>query len=129
MRRLGARRVLVISDRGVVQAGITGKVREIIEAVGIECEVFERVHIEPTLESLQEAMDFATDGGFDGFVGIGGGSSLEPANLRDLLAPHPAPLIEYFSPPLGSGRSPPSPPHSLLPVPTPSESGPPGTDS
>jgi len=69
MKRLGAGRVMVVSDPGVVRAGITGKVREILEAEGIECEVFDRVHVEPTLESLQEATDFAMEGGFDGFVG------------------------------------------------------------
>jgi hydroxyacid-oxoacid transhydrogenase len=118
MKRLGAKRVMLVSDPGVVQAGITGKIREIIEAVGIECDVFDRVHVEPTLESLQEAMDFATDGGFDGFVGVGGGSSLDTAKLADLLATHPAPLIEYIYPPVGSGRKPPSPLKPLLAIPT-----------
>ena len=118
MKRLGAKRVMLVSDPGVVQAGITGKIREIIEAAGIECDVFDRVHVEPTLESLQEATDFATDGGFDGFVGVGGGSSLDTAKVADLLATHPAPLIEYIYPPVGSGRKPPSPLKPLLAIPT-----------
>src|SRR5919202_3359458 len=72
LRQLGARRVMIVSDPGVSKVGITGSIREIMEAAGIECEVFDRVHVEPTLDSLQEAADFATDGGFDGFVGVGG---------------------------------------------------------
>ncbi len=118
MKRLGVKRVMVVSDPGVVQAGITGKIREIIEAEGIECEVFDRVHVEPTLESLQEATDFATDGGFDGFVGVGGGSSLDTAKVANLVATHPAPVIEYIYPPVGSGRKPPSPLKPLLAIPT-----------
>ena len=118
MKRLGAKRVMVISDPGVIQTGITGKIREIIEAVGIECEVFDRVHVEPTLESLQEASDFATDGGFDGFVGVGGGSSLDTAKATNLVATHPAPLIEYIYPPVGNGRKPPSLLKPLLAIPT-----------
>jgi alcohol dehydrogenase class IV len=118
MKRLGAKRVMVVSDPGVGQAGITGKIREIIEAVGIECEVFDRVHVEPTLESLQEATDFAIDGGFDGFVGVGGGSSLDTAKAANLVATHPAPMIEYIYPPVGSGRKPPSPLKPLLAIPT-----------
>src|ERR687893_1216717 len=86
MKRLGAKRVMILSDAGVVQVGITGKIQKIIEAEGIECEVFDRVHVEPTLESLQEAADFATDGGFDGFVGVGGGASLGTAQVADLIA-------------------------------------------
>ena len=118
MKRLGAGRVMVVSDPGVVRAGITGKVREILEAEGIECEVFERVCVEPTLESLQEATDFAMEGSFDGFVGVGGGSSLDTAKVVSLVATHPAPVMEYVHPPLGSGRKPPSPLKPLLAIPT-----------
>ena len=118
MKRLGAKRVMIVSDAGVVQAGITGKIQRIIEAEGIECEVFDRVHVEPTLESLQEAADFATDGGFDGFVGVGGGSSLDTAKVANLVATHPAPVTEYIYPPLGSGHKPPAPLKPLLGIPT-----------
>ena len=118
MKRLGARRVMIVSDPGVVQAGITGKIREIIEAVDIECEVFDGVHVEPTLESLQEATNFAMEGAFDGFVGVGGGSSLDTAKVANLVATHPAPVIEYIYPPVGSGRKPPSPLKPLLAIPT-----------
>jgi hydroxyacid-oxoacid transhydrogenase len=118
MKRLGAKRVMIVSDAGVIQAGITGKIQKIIEAEGIECEVFDRVHVEPTLESLQVAADFATDGGFDGFVGVGGGSSLDTAKVANLVATHPAPVTEYIYPPLGSGHKPPAPLKPLLGIPT-----------
>src|SRR5918993_2767164 len=118
LKRLGASRVMIVSDQGVVKAGITGRVKEIIEAEGIECEIFDRVHVEPTLESLQEAADFATDGGFDGFVGVGGGSSLDTAKVVSLVTTHPAPVMDYVHPPLGSGRQPPSPLKPLLAIPT-----------
>ena len=118
LRQLGARRVMIVSDPGVSKVGITGSIREIMEAAGIECEVFDRVHVEPTLDSLQEAADFATDGGFDGFVGVGGGSSLDTAKVANLVATHPAPVEDYIYPPLGSGRKPPSPLKPLLAIPT-----------
>src|SRR5919112_266061 len=118
MKRLGVTRVMVVSDPGVVQVGITGKIRETIEAEGIKCEVFDRVRVEPALESLQEALDFAMDGDFDGFVGVGGGSSLDTAKVVSLVATHPAPVMEYIHPPVGSGRKPPSPLKPLLAIPT-----------
>jgi hydroxyacid-oxoacid transhydrogenase len=118
MKQLGAGRVMIVSDPGVIRAGITGRIREILEAEGIECEVFDRVHVEPTLESLQEATDFATEGAFDGFVGVGGGSSLDTAKVARLVATHPAPVMEYIHPPIGSGRKPPSPLKPFLAIPT-----------
>ena len=123
LRRLGARRVMVVSDPGVRRAGITDRVRELIEAEGIEVEVFDRARVEPTAESLQEAADFAVDGGFDGFVGVGGGSSLDTAKVADLICSHPAPIMDYVNAPVGAGRKPPSPLKPLLAIPTTSGTG------
>lgn len=69
---------MIVTDPGVAAAGIVDHVRENIEAEGIECEVFDQVHVEPSLESFQEAADFARDGDFDGFVGVGGGLAWTP---------------------------------------------------
>ncbi|MGH3086672.1 MAG: hydroxyacid-oxoacid transhydrogenase [Rubrobacteraceae bacterium] len=118
MKRLGAKRVMLLSDPGVVRAGITGKVREILESEGIECETFDRVKVEPSLESFREAADFAREGGFDGFVGVGGGSTLDTAKVANLVATHPAPLMDYIHPPVGGGRKPPSPLKPFLAIPT-----------
>jgi len=118
LKRLGAERVMVVSDSGVIAAGITDKVRERIEAEGIETVVFDKVHVEPTAGSLQQAADFALDGEFDGFVGIGGGSSMDTAKVADLVSTHPAEIMDYVNPPVGEGRKPPSPLKPLVMVPT-----------
>ncbi len=118
LKRLGVGRVMVISDPGVAKAGITGRIREIIEAEGVECEVYDQARAEPSLESVQEAAVFAAAGSFDGFVGVGGGSSLDTAKVANLVAAHPAPVVDYIFPPLGGGRKPPSPLKPLLAIPT-----------
>jgi alcohol dehydrogenase class IV len=118
LKRLGAHRVMVVSDPGVIATGITDRVRERIEAEGLEAVVFDKVHVEPTAGSLQEAADFAVDGEFDGFVGIGGGSSMDTAKVADLVSTHPAEIMDYVNPPVGGGRKPPSPLKPLVMVPT-----------
>jgi hydroxyacid-oxoacid transhydrogenase len=118
LKRLGAKRVMVVSDPGVIAAGITDRVRERIEAEGIETVVFDNVHVEPTAGSLRQAADFAVDGEFDGFVGIGGGSSMDTAKVADLISTHPAEIMDYVNPPVGEGRNPPSPLKPLVMVPT-----------
>ena len=79
LKQLGVRRAMIVTDPGVAGAGIAEKVLQTIESQNIECEVFDRVGVEPSLASMQEAADFAAEGGFDGFVGVGGGSSLDTA--------------------------------------------------
>jgi hydroxyacid-oxoacid transhydrogenase len=123
LERLGVKRAMLVSDPGVVAAGITGRVREAIEAAGIETAVWDAARVEPTAESFAEAAAFAVDGGFDGFVGIGGGSSIDTAKVSDLIATHGGEIMEYVNPPVGEGRKPPSPLKPLLAIPTTCGSG------
>jgi hydroxyacid-oxoacid transhydrogenase len=123
LERLGVRRAMLVSDPGVVAAGITDRVREAVEASGIETEVWGSARVEPTADSFAEAAAFAADGGFDGFVGIGGGSSIDTAKVSDLISTHGGEIMEYVNPPVGEGRKPPSPLKPLLAIPTTCGSG------
>jgi alcohol dehydrogenase class IV len=118
LKRLGVTRALLVTDTGVAAAGHPDRVRAAAEAEGIEVVVFDRTHVEPTLESLQEAAEFARDAGVDGFVSVGGGSAMDTAKVADLVLTHPAPVMEYVNPPVGGGRKPPSPlkPHLAIPT-------------
>ena len=118
MARLGVRRALLVSDPGIVRAGITERVRQSIEAAGVACVVYDRVRVEPSVQSLEEAAAFAVAEGVDGFVGLGGGSSIDTAKVANLLATHPAPLMDYVNKPIGAARVPPGPLMPLLAIPT-----------
>ncbi|HEY8291931.1 MAG TPA: iron-containing alcohol dehydrogenase, partial [Thermomicrobiales bacterium] len=118
LKRLGVTRALLVSDPGIVRAGITERVRRSIEAAGVACVVYDRVRVEPTVQSLQDAADFARAERVDGFVGLGGGSSIDTAKVANLLVTHPAPLLEYVNKPIGAARVPPGPLMPLLAMPT-----------
>jgi hydroxyacid-oxoacid transhydrogenase len=123
LARLGVRRALLVTDPGVAATGHPERVRASIEAEGIEVVVYDRAHVEPTLDSLQEAADFAREAEVDGFVSVGGGSSIDTAKVADLITTHPAPVMEYVNPPVGEGRKPPSPLRPHLAIPTTSGTG------
>ena len=116
--RLGVKRVMLVSDPGVVEAGITPRLQELIEAEGVEVEVWNRARVEPTADSLQAAADFASEGEFDGFVAVGGGTSIDTAKVSDLIATHGGEIMDYVNAPVGGGKNPPSPLRPLLAVPT-----------
>ena len=118
LKRLGVTRAMLVTDPRIRDTGIADRVRESIEAEEIAVEIFDRARSEPTADSFQEAADFALDGEFDGFVGVGGGSSIDTAKVTDLVATHPAPIMDYVNPPVGEGRTPPEPLKPLLAVPT-----------
>lgn len=118
LKRLGVTRALLVTDPGVAALGIPDRVRESIEAEGIEVVVYDRSRVEPTLESLQEAADFAREAKVDGFVSVGGGSSMDTAKVATLVTTHPAPILDYVNAPVGKGLKPPSPllPHLAIPT-------------
>ena len=118
IKRMGVRRVMLVSDPGVVKANIAPRIQELIEAEGIEVEVWDRSRVEPTADSFQEAADFATEGEFDGFVAVGGGSSIDTAKVSDLISTHSGEIMDYVNPPVGGGKKPPSPLKPLLAIPT-----------
>src|SRR5215208_4762638 len=68
LERLGVGRALLVTDPGVRAIGHPDRVREVIEGEGIEVVVYDRARIEPTLESFQDAADFALEANVDGFV-------------------------------------------------------------
>ena len=109
LKRLGVTRALLVTDPGVAASGHPDRVREAIEREGIEVVVYDRARVEPELDSLQQAADFALDAGVDGFVSVGGGSAIDTAKVADLIVSHPAPVMEYVNPPIGDGRAPAGP--------------------
>ena len=123
LKRLGVKRALLVTDPGVAAVGHSERIRASIEGEGIEVVVYDRARVEPTLDSLQDAADFARDAEVDGFVSVGGGSSIDTAKVADLITTHPAPVMDYVNPPVGEGRKPPSPLRPHLAIPTTSGTG------
>jgi hydroxyacid-oxoacid transhydrogenase len=123
LRRLGVRRAMLVTDPGVAGAGHPEQVQKEIEAEGIEVVVYDRARVEPTIESFQAAVDYALEHEVDGFVSVGGGSSIDTAKVANLVSTHPAPVMDYVNPPVGQGRKPPAPLRPHLAIPTTSGTG------
>ena len=123
MRRLGARRVMVVTDPGMASSGPVSVALESLSAEGIDAALFDRVRVEPTDESFKGAIGFADDGRFDGYVAVGGGSSMDTAKAADLYATYPADFLAYVNAPIGEGRPVPGPLKPLIAVPTTSGTG------
>jgi alcohol dehydrogenase class IV len=123
LKRLGVGRVLLVCDPQIAELGIAGRVQETIEAEGVDVVLYAEARVEPTIDSLQHAADFALEAEVDGFVSVGGGSSIDTAKVANLITTHPAPVMAYVNAPVGEGRKPPSPLKPHLAIPTTSGSG------
>jgi hydroxyacid-oxoacid transhydrogenase len=114
----GLRRVMVVTDPYLAGTDPLRATLESLGNAGIQGVVFDQVRIEPTDASFQAAIDFATDGRFDGFVAVGGGSSMDTAKAANLYASFPADFLAYVNPPIGEGRPVPGRLKPLFAVPT-----------
>ena len=74
MKQLGARRVMVVTDPNLSRLEPVLIALESLRSEKIDTVLFDRAHIEPTDASFKEAIKFAADGRFDGYVAVGGGS-------------------------------------------------------
>lgn len=118
MKALGASRVLVVTDPYLTASEPVCIVLEALKAEGIEPVLFDQVWIEPTDASLKEAIRFAVDGRFDGYVAVGGGSAMDTAKAANLYASHPADFLAYVNKPIGKGQPIPGALAPLIAVPT-----------
>jgi alcohol dehydrogenase class IV len=123
LRRLGVRRAMLVTDPGVAALGHPERIKRLIETEGIDTILYDRARVEPTIDSFQDAADFAVDQEVDGFVSVGGGSSIDTAKVANLICTHPAGVMEYVNPPVGEGRKPPGPLKPHLAIPTTSGTG------
>jgi hydroxyacid-oxoacid transhydrogenase len=123
LKRLGVKRAMLVTDPGVAALGHPERIKGLIEAEGIEVVMYDRARVEPTIESLQDAADFAIEHAVDGFVSVGGGSSMDTAKVANLVSTHPAPVMDYVNAPVGAGKKPPSPLRPHLAIPTTSGTG------
>ncbi|OGL63150.1 MAG: alcohol dehydrogenase, partial [Candidatus Tectomicrobia bacterium RIFCSPLOWO2_12_FULL_69_37] len=92
---------------------------ESLSARKVEYALFDRVRVEPTDASFQEAIAFAGAGAFGGFVAVGGGSTMDTAKAANLYSAYPpGDFLDYVNPPIGKGRPVPGPLKPLFAVPT-----------
>jgi hydroxyacid-oxoacid transhydrogenase len=118
MKELGARRAMVVTDPRLAKSQPVSVTLEALAEAGIDAVLFDRVSVEPTDASFKEAIRFAKDGKFDGYVAVGGGSSMDTAKAANLYATYPADLLAYVNAPIGQGRPVPGRLKPLIAIPT-----------
>lgn len=119
MSQYGVRRVLIVTDAGVNALGAPQRIADNLRRYEIESEIFDGVHVEPTDDSMNKAVEYArVQGEWDGFVAVGGGSAIDTAKAINLLTSHPGELMDYINKPIGNAKTPAGQLKPLIAVPT-----------
>lgn len=111
--RLPGKRLFVITDPGLVRAGVVAPVVDALEQAGLTVTVYSDVEADPPEARVLAAVAAAQGAGAEVVVGLGGGSSLDTAKLVALLASTQQPLASIYG--IGLAKGPRLP---LVQVPT-----------
>jgi 4-hydroxybutyrate dehydrogenase len=95
MTRIGIRRPLVVTDRGIRACGLLDRLVDALPDGAKQAAVFDATPPNPTEAAVHAAVAAFREAGADGVIAIGGGSSLDLAKGVALMATHPGPLAQY----------------------------------
>ena len=89
-------KALIVTDAGVIQAGLIKPAQESLEKAGIQYRVFDEVEPDPRYEIVLKCADVLAEEKADLVVGFGGGSPIDIAKTAAVMATNEGPITEYF---------------------------------
>ncbi len=96
MRRVGAGRVCLITDRGLVGAGVHEPVLASLNGVGVKVDLYEGGQAKPTVEAVASCAEAIQGRGYEALVALGGGSNIDLAKAVAVLLRYGGSVEEYF---------------------------------
>jgi alcohol dehydrogenase class IV len=93
---IGAKKVLLVTDKGVIDSGIGKKIKDILEREGIGVDIFDQVISDPDIACVEACIEMAKKSKYDLIVGVGGGSPMDIASITSVMLTNPGSVRDYF---------------------------------
>lgn len=78
-KEAGAKKVMLVADKGIVKTGIPARVQKSLEGEGIEVIPYQKIVANPRVKDCEEGARIAMQENVDFLVAVGGGSSMDTA--------------------------------------------------
>jgi len=92
---LGGKKALIVTDNGVVKAGLLKGIQESLQADNIQTNIFNKVLPDPSDGIVNECAKIARKEQIDVIIGVGGGSSLDTAKGVSIMATNEGKVLDY----------------------------------
>ena len=89
IKKRNFKKVFLVSDKALVEAGVTEKVEEILRNENIEYSLYSDVKPNPTIENVTHGVNACKESGADVIVAVGGGSSIDTAKGISIVMTNP----------------------------------------
>ncbi|HDH99058.1 MAG TPA: iron-containing alcohol dehydrogenase, partial [Deltaproteobacteria bacterium] len=96
VRQLKAKRVLFVSDKGIIKAGLLKTAQKALESAHIDYAVFDGVEPDPRYEIVAECAKMVEQEKADLLIGLGGGSPIDIAKASAIMATNDGSVADYF---------------------------------
>ncbi len=96
-KSFAASNILILTDAGIVKAGIIDAVKVPLEKSGLKFEVFDGCKEEPPVTLVEEISKKAKEGNYDLLIGIGGGSAMDTTKVVSVTAFTGMTIRDYIS--------------------------------
>jgi alcohol dehydrogenase class IV len=96
VKKLDGKKVIIITDRNLVKAGLLEKPKQVLAKEKIEVDLFEDVETEPTSGVVEKGRGLIRQKGYDILIGIGGGSVLDATKVIACLVKNEGKLQNYI---------------------------------
>lgn len=95
IRQMKHERPLIVTDKGLIEAGIVKRITDVLEEAEIEYEIYDGIQPNPRDTTVMEAARFAEEKKIDMMIAIGGGSSMDTAKAVGVILKEGGEIGDY----------------------------------
>lgn len=96
IKNLNLKKIIIITDPGIVKAGLLEDAISSMKKEGIQFELFDKVEPDPPIKIVEECSTKVKKERFEAVLGFGGGSSIDTAKAVSFMATHDGNIREYL---------------------------------
>ena len=89
LNRMGLKKALVCSDKGLIKVGTTKMVTDVLDGIAFPYEIYSEIKPNPTVTNVKQGVEAFKASGSDCIIAIGGGSSMDTAKGIGIVANNP----------------------------------------
>ena len=89
IQKRGFKKVFLVSDKSLVEAGVTAKVEEVLNKANIPYDLYDEIKPNPTIKNVTDGVEACKNSGADLIVAVGGGSSIDTSKGISIVMTNP----------------------------------------
>ena len=89
IEKRGFKKVFLVSDKSLVEAGVTNKVEEVLNKAGVPYDLYDEIKPNPTIKNVLDGVEACKNSEADLIVAVGGGSSIDTAKGISIIMTNP----------------------------------------